>query len=119
MVQQTTLKPQAGFSPFSGKATAKGAYQPRVPSYQPQVVSNGFGKGAMAYGKGKGKDKGKDKGKKGAPPANSPYWQEKVSEENRVEGDGTAYTGTIHSYNKKAGWGFILPDDLSELPADV
>merc|ERR1712183_11090 len=54
-----------------------------------------------------------------APPADSPYWTEKSTEENRMEGDGMEYTGTISSYNFKQGWGFLLPDDPASLPEDV
>mmetsp|Transcript_117706 Transcript_117706/g.230995 ORF Transcript_117706/g.230995 Transcript_117706/m.230995 type:complete len:157 (+) Transcript_117706:56-526(+) len=91
----------------------------------------GFGKGGgfgdKGKGKGKGKaasepvkGKGKGKGKNpGAPPADDPYWEQKVAEEGRQEGDGTVYTGVIKNYNFRAGWGFILVDDFASLPAEV
>merc|ERR1711879_898930 len=68
--------------------------------------------------KAKGKGNG-GKGKKGAPPPSDPYWQKKMSDENRQEGDGTTYSGKIHGYNHKHGWGFILPDAPQTLPVDV
>lgn len=81
---------------------------------------SGSGK-SWSKGKDKGKGKGKGKGKKGgsAPRADSPFWQEKLAEENRVEGDGTEYTGVIKTYSIKQGWGFIEPDDPDALPDEV
>merc|ERR1712232_349191 len=74
-----------------------------------------------AYGKGmvgKGPYGGKDKGK-GALPKDDKYWTDKLGEENRIESDGLAFTGTIAAWNAKFGWGFIAPDDPETLPEDV
>jgi len=76
------------------------------------------GKGAKGD-KGKGKFKGK--GKKGAPPAppaDDEFWQVKMAQENRQVLGGT-FSGTITAYNKKFGWGFILPDNVEELPEEA
>lgn len=81
--------------------------------------ASGWGKGG--YGKGYGKD-GKGKGKssqKVAPPAGDPYWAQKVSAENRQEGDGSVYSGSIQNYNIRGGWGFVMPDDAASLPEDI
>jgi len=89
----------------------------------------GYGKDSWGYGKGGwGKGywdfkgfggKGKD-GKKGrAPPLNSEFWTQKLGEENRTELDGQTYTGVIHNYNWKVGWGLILPDNPEALPQQV
>merc|ERR1719284_2075009 len=84
------------------------------------AVKGTLGAGFSPYGKGKGKDKDKGKGKsRPTPAADDPYWEEKKTEENRIEGDGTLYTGTVASYNFTAGWGFVLPDDADSLPEDV
>merc|ERR1711920_556994 len=39
--------------------------------------------------------------------------------ENRAEGDGTVYTGTISGYNVHRGWGFVVPDNVESLPVEV
>jgi len=86
----------------------------------------GYGKGGYGkswdsgkgWGKGKGKGKGKDYNP-GAPPADDEFWVKKVAEENRQEGDGSVYAGTIQNYNFKAGWGFVQPDDVASLPDEI
>ena len=72
-------------------------------------------KGGVFNAKGKIKGKGKGKQLKGAPPANSEYWQIKMASENREVLGGT-YTGSVSMYNMKFGWGFISPDNTEELP---
>ncbi|CAE8634031.1 unnamed protein product, partial [Polarella glacialis] len=66
----------------------------------------------------KGDFKGKGKGKQGVPPANSEFWTVKQSSENR-EVMGGSFTGSFASYNMKFGWGFIVPDNVEELPAEA
>jgi len=96
-----------------GKSTGKGgtvfASAPKGGS-----VFKGFDNGK---GKGKGKF-GKGKEKKGAPPADSEFWQVKMSHENREVLDGP-FAGVIVSYNNKFGWGLIKPDNVEELPAQA
>merc|ERR1712007_239125 len=66
---------------------------------------------------GKGK-KGKGKGKRAAS-LDSPHWERKLEDENRmVLGDKT-YTGVISRYIFKNGFGFILPDKPQILPKKV
>mmetsp|Transcript_30000 Transcript_30000/g.64821 ORF Transcript_30000/g.64821 Transcript_30000/m.64821 type:complete len:234 (-) Transcript_30000:62-763(-) len=85
--------------------------------------AKGYGKSTTTFAKGYGKDaKGKGKGKtkgKPAPPADDPFWEEKMASENRVEGDGSIYIGTVQNYNIRAGWGFIQPEDPTSLPENV
>eukprot|EP00933_Yihiella_yeosuensis_P075116 TRINITY_DN84310_c0_g1_i1.p1 TRINITY_DN84310_c0_g1~~TRINITY_DN84310_c0_g1_i1.p1 ORF type:complete len:223 (+),score=85.85 TRINITY_DN84310_c0_g1_i1:103-771(+) len=111
-----------GASTFKGKGYGKAA--------APAPAWGGKGKGATTWtapakggfkGSFKGSfdfSKGKGKGKKGAPAAKSEFWKVKQDSENRQAQDGV-YTGTVASYNIKFGWGFILPDNVEELPADV
>eukprot|EP00931_Biecheleriopsis_adriatica_P019023 TRINITY_DN130_c0_g1_i1.p1 TRINITY_DN130_c0_g1~~TRINITY_DN130_c0_g1_i1.p1 ORF type:complete len:285 (+),score=80.51 TRINITY_DN130_c0_g1_i1:107-856(+) len=113
---------------YGKTAAPKGVIKIAAPTYTPSWSSGkGKDKGksttvyaspakGSVFGFGmKGKDKGKGKGKKGAPPANSEYWQVKMSTENR-EVLGGAFTGTVASYNIKFGWGLVLPDNVEELP---
>eukprot|EP00930_Biecheleria_cincta_P075765 TRINITY_DN62956_c0_g1_i1.p1 TRINITY_DN62956_c0_g1~~TRINITY_DN62956_c0_g1_i1.p1 ORF type:complete len:232 (+),score=53.77 TRINITY_DN62956_c0_g1_i1:49-744(+) len=95
-----------------GKNASKGA----------TVFASGPAKGGSVFkgsDKGKGKGKfGKGKEKKGAPPADSEYWQVKMSHENREMLDGP-FAGIIVSYNKKFGWGLIKPDNVEDLPVQA
>mmetsp|Transcript_83896 Transcript_83896/g.213581 ORF Transcript_83896/g.213581 Transcript_83896/m.213581 type:complete len:233 (+) Transcript_83896:77-775(+) len=121
-VAATTTRVTSSFAApsFSSKGATKGAPIGKSSFSSKGATtsfSSGFAKGGKK-GKDKGKGKGKDKGKS-APPANDPFWEQKVSEENRIEGDGSMYTGTISSYNIKGGWGFLLPDDPISLTEDV
>merc|ERR1740121_1533174 len=130
-VQSAITKPAAysskGPQPWvkgnSGWASGGSGYSGYAPKGG-KGYGGGYGKGG--YGKGggtmyaKGKDgRGKGKGKSSAPPADDPFWSEKVDAENRQEGDGMVYPGTVANYNIRAGWGFILPDDPTGLPEDV
>eukprot|EP00440_Ansanella_granifera_P060687 gb/GFBE01065774.1/.p1 GENE.gb/GFBE01065774.1/~~gb/GFBE01065774.1/.p1 ORF type:complete len:235 (+),score=79.01 gb/GFBE01065774.1/:1-705(+) len=105
----------AGKSTWSAPATSwstgkgKTSY---VSSYAPAKGAGKFGSSFSPKGKGKGKFL------KGAPPANSEYWTEKMAQENREVIGGT-FTGTVYSYNIKFGWGFVLPDNVEELPAEA
>jgi len=87
----------------------------------------GYGKDSWGYGKGDWGYKGyydfkgyggKGKGRKGsrAPPLDSEFWTNKLGDENREELGIETFTGVIHSYNWKFGWGFIMPDNPEELP---
>mmetsp|Transcript_61480 Transcript_61480/g.198926 ORF Transcript_61480/g.198926 Transcript_61480/m.198926 type:complete len:237 (-) Transcript_61480:155-865(-) len=125
-VAATTTRVTSSFAApiFSSKGATKGAPIGKS-SFSSKGATTSFSSGFAKGGKkgkdkdkGKGKGKGKDKGKS-APPANDPFWEQKVSEENRIEGDGSMYTGTISSYNIKGGWGFLLPDDPISLTEDV
>merc|ERR1712032_1749807 len=62
---------------------------------------------------------GGGKGRSWAPQKHDPFWKEKLTSENRQEGDGREFTGTIEFYNRNAGWGFVKPDDMDSLPEDV
>eukprot|EP00408_Alexandrium_pacificum_P056631 CAMPEP_0171173664 /NCGR_PEP_ID=MMETSP0790-20130122/10337_1 /TAXON_ID=2925 /ORGANISM="Alexandrium catenella, Strain OF101" /LENGTH=202 /DNA_ID=CAMNT_0011638531 /DNA_START=26 /DNA_END=634 /DNA_ORIENTATION=+ len=86
------------------------------PSYGGYSSGDWGGKSGYSF-KGKGKD-GKGGKKGGAPPANSPYWEQKMSGENREILDGL-FDGTVHSYNVTHGWGFIVPSNVESLPPPV
>merc|ERR1711988_139774 len=75
------------------------------------------GKGKGSKGKGKGGKKGK--GKRRAASLNSDFWENKVEEENRKELGDIAYPGVVQRYSFQQGWGFIKPDSLKALPAQV
>merc|ERR1711957_345602 len=76
------------------------------------------GKGVKGKGKivKKGKGKGKGKGKFKAASVNSEFWVKKEEEENRTDLGDKTYTGTVHRYNRKFGYGFVLPDNSGALP---
>eukprot|EP00931_Biecheleriopsis_adriatica_P000868 TRINITY_DN1009_c0_g1_i1.p1 TRINITY_DN1009_c0_g1~~TRINITY_DN1009_c0_g1_i1.p1 ORF type:complete len:227 (+),score=58.43 TRINITY_DN1009_c0_g1_i1:62-682(+) len=75
-------------------------------------------KGKSKGSKGKSKGKGKGKPFKAAP-LKSQFWERKVDSESRKEIGDIAYPGTIRNYNWKQGWGFIRPDNVASLPAQV
>merc|ERR1719382_1963066 len=141
MLRPTISKP-ATASSWGAKGSSLGKGKAAAPSWSSwskggaKDTSWGEGYGTKGYGtkgygtkgydtwsswgspKGKGKSKGKGKARP-SPPAKSEYWNEKAQEENRQEGDGSTYTGSVSSYNVRAGWGFLLPDDPLSLPDDV
>jgi len=128
---------------MAGKAgqAAKGPTMANREVQKPWIKQNkgnwGYGKGSWGYGKdswGYGKGSwgykgghgfkgygGKGKGRKGtrAPPLDSEFWTVKLDGENREELGSETYTGVIHSYNWKFGWGFIMPDNPEDLPQQV
>mmetsp|Transcript_131307 Transcript_131307/g.262020 ORF Transcript_131307/g.262020 Transcript_131307/m.262020 type:complete len:209 (+) Transcript_131307:78-704(+) len=105
----------------------------RYSSYKGDKGGWGYGKGSYGYGKGDWGYKGykgdygfkgfggKGKGKRimRAPPVNSEFWSNKLGEENREELGNEVYSGIIHSYNWKLGWGFIMPDNPEDMPQQV
>mmetsp|Transcript_42331 Transcript_42331/g.67030 ORF Transcript_42331/g.67030 Transcript_42331/m.67030 type:complete len:236 (-) Transcript_42331:69-776(-) len=120
MVQPTIWKPSLGVSkgPIKGPSKGYGKTFSAPIGYGIAASPKGY-KGGLMGAKGGADVKGKGK-KKGAPPASDPYWSEKAVTENRQEGDGTEYLGKIASYNIRAGWGFVRPDDdVSAFPEDV
>merc|ERR1711879_234001 len=128
--QSSGIRPTLSKLTPSWSAGGKGVLKPLVPAafkgaqggYNTSFNKGGAGKGfaSAGYGFVKGKGKGKMKGKPFvAPPSDDPFWSEKSANENRVEGDGTLYTGTVQNYNSRAGWGFLLPDDASSLPEEI
>jgi cold shock CspA family protein len=84
-------------------------------------IPDNSSKGGKSRGKGKskGKSKGKGKGKKFAASVGSAFWEKKEDSENRQILGEKAYNGTIQRYQKKFGYGFILPDNPAALPGKV
>jgi len=84
------------------------------------AASKAGGKDSKGKGAGKSsKGKGAGKTNPGVPAADDPFWTQKLSAENRQEGDGSTYSGKVTAYIAKAGWGFIQPDTPEALPAEV
>jgi len=72
---------------------------------QPEATSAGTGGGAKRFHK--------------AAPVHSDFWTRKVESENREVLSEDAYSGIIKRYNRKQGWGLVLPDNPDELPQQV
>mmetsp|Transcript_4792 Transcript_4792/g.11249 ORF Transcript_4792/g.11249 Transcript_4792/m.11249 type:complete len:177 (-) Transcript_4792:174-704(-) len=79
-------------------------------TWEPERRGMNGGKDRFPFRKGKGKGS-----RMRAAPLNSEFWERKVEEENREELGGV-FTGTIQRYNWRGGWGYIMPDNLAELP---
>jgi len=137
-VQKPWLKATpAPIGRFSAKGSGKqssssaGSYRAPIAAWSSRVETKGTSKGksfstGISKGgskgsfKGKGKDKGKGKGKfKSAAPKKSQFWVRKLEEENRTVLEGELLTGVCDSYNWKAGWGFIMPDDPDSVPQEA
>ncbi|CAJ1346402.1 unnamed protein product, partial [Effrenium voratum] len=130
-VRQTVVKrtpwkeePSKGKSKGKGKGDGGGRWvwveeTPRRPAPSGKGGKVGGGKGTKGKGtKGNGA-KGKGKGNMRAAPVKSQFWQKKVESEGRKELGDSAHPGVIFRYNIKQGWGFIKPDNMSGLPAQV
>merc|ERR1712070_1172953 len=75
--------------------------------------------GAVLKGMSKGRQ-GKGKGKRfSAPKLDSEFWTNKVEDENREAVGSDTFSGEILMYNRRQGWGLVVPDDVNALPKKV